>query len=132
RLRAMLDAGRAADPLAVARAYQARDRFRGRLQRVFQDVDLILTPGLGQIVPTWEAVEAHGDDVARLSRLLMRFTTPFNMAGVPTLSLPAGFTAQGLPVGVQLIGPRLAEPALIRAGCAFQRATDFHTRRPPL
>jgi len=132
RLRAMLDAGRAVDPVSVARAYQARDRFRGRLDRIFQDVDLILTPGLGQIVPTWEALEAHGGDDVTATRLLMRFTTPFNMAGVPTISLPAGFTADGLPVGAQLIGPRLAEPALIRAGCAFQRATDFHTRRPPL
>jgi amidase len=132
RLRAMLGAAGGIDALTVVRGYQARDRFNGRLRAVFREVDLILTPGLGQIVPTWDDIEAMGDDIGAMSRTLMRFTTPFNVAGVPTISLPGGFTAQGLPVGVQLVGWKLAEPALIRAGCAFQRATAFHTRRPPL
>jgi amidase len=64
--------------------------------------------------------------------LLTRFTLPFNAAGVPTISLPGGFTADGLPVGIQLAGPWLSEPALIRAAVAFQNETDFHTRHPLL
>jgi len=132
RLRAMLEGGAAIDARTVVRAYQARDRFKGRLQAVFRDVDLILTPGLSALVPTWDEIDAFGEDVGALTKSLMRFTTPCNVAGVPTISLPAGFTAAGLPVGVQLIGAPLAEPALIRAGYAFQQATDFHTRRPAL
>ena len=132
RLHAMLSAAQGVDALSVVRAYQARDRFAGRLREVFGDVDLILTPGLGQILPTWDEIEACGDDYASLSRTLLRFTLPFNVAGAPTISLPGGFTRDGLPIGVQLVGWRLAEPLLVRAGCAFQRATDFHTRRPPL
>jgi amidase len=54
------------------------------------------------------------------------------MAGTPTISLPAGFTGQGLPIGIQLGGTWLAEPALIRAGFAFQQVTDFHQRHPDL
>jgi amidase len=63
---------------------------------------------------------------------LMRFTSPFNLSGSPTISLPAGFGMQGLPIGIQLAGPWLAEPTLIRAGVAFQKATDFHLRHPAL
>jgi amidase len=132
RTRGMIESGRALDPLAVAAAYQERDRFKGRLQAVFRDVDLILIPGLGEVLPTWSQVNGLLDDLPRISTTLLRFTSPFNLAGVPTISLPGGFTPDGLPIGVQLAGPALAEPALIRAGEAFQRATDFHTRRPPL
>jgi amidase len=84
------------------------------------------------ILPTWDEVEAMGDDLALMSRTLMKFTTPFNVAGVPTISLPGGFTQDGLPVGIQLIGRRLEEPMLCRAGHAFQSVTSFHTRRAPI
>jgi amidase len=117
--------------MTVARAYQARDRLKGKLQAVFRDVDLILTPGLGAVLPTWEAIEANKND-PRAWGAFTRFTLPFNMAGVPTISLPGGFTVEGLPIGIQLIGPALAESVLIRAGVAFQAATDFHTRHPAL
>jgi amidase len=108
------------------RATYVRDRFRSQLQAIFGEVDLILTPGIGGILPTWE--EAETGELGAL----VKFTTPFNAGGVPTISLPGGFTEEGLPVGVQLIGDRLAEATLVRAGVAFQRATAFHTRRPRL
>lgn len=120
------------DASAVVRGGQARDRFIGRLRTTFREVDLILTPGLGAVLPTWDEIESHGDDISALGPTLMRFAAPFNAAGVPTISLPGGFTPGGLPIGIQLVGWRLAEPLLIRAGCAFQRVTDFHVRRPPL
>jgi amidase len=132
RLRGMLEAGQRIDPVSLVRGYQARDRFTGALRAVFRDVDLILVPGLGHILPTWEELEAMAGDMSLLGRTVMRFTTPFNAAGVPTISLPGGFTESGLPVGVQLVGWKLTEPALLRAGYAFQQLTDFHTRRAPL
>jgi amidase len=132
RLRRQLETAAKMDAMTVAKACQARDRFAGRLRQVFHDVDLILLPGLSSVVPTWDEVEAFGDEVGKLTHVVMRFTIPFNIAGVPTISLPAGFTEDGLPIGVQLIGWRMAEPTLIRAGAAFQRVTDFHTRHPRL
>ena len=60
------------------------------------------------------------------------YTTPASLAGVPALSLPCGFTAGGLPIGLQLIGRRFDEVTLLRAGRAYERETDWHTRRPPL
>jgi len=61
---------------------------------------------------------------------LTRFTRPVNYLGLPSLAIPAGFTRDGLPVGMQLIGRPFDEATLLRIGAAFQRATDFHDRVP--
>jgi Asp-tRNA(Asn)/Glu-tRNA(Gln) amidotransferase A subunit family amidase len=61
-----------------------------------------------------------------------RFVMPFNLTGHPTISLPAGFSAAGLPIGIQLVGRPFEETVLFRAGAAFQSATDWHTKQPPL
>jgi aspartyl-tRNA(Asn)/glutamyl-tRNA(Gln) amidotransferase subunit A len=63
---------------------------------------------------------------------LTRFTRPVNYLGLPSLSIPSGFTRSGLPVGMQLIGRSFDEAMLLRIGAAFQRATDFHRRVPKL
>jgi Asp-tRNA(Asn)/Glu-tRNA(Gln) amidotransferase A subunit family amidase len=61
-----------------------------------------------------------------------RLTAPANLSGVPALSLPAGFGAAGLPVGLQLMAARNNEEALLTAGAFFQRQTDWHLRRPSM
>jgi amidase len=116
----------------VAACYVARDQFRGRLRALFGEIDLLLVPGLGRILPNWETMDAMTRGDAELDLQLMRFTSPFNLGGIPTISLPGGFTTEGLPVGIQLAGPWLAESALIRVGVAFQMETDFHKRHPVL
>ena len=63
---------------------------------------------------------------------LTRFTRPINYLGLPSLSIPTGFTRSGLPVGMQLIGRAFDEAMLLKIGAAFQRATDFHARVPRL
>jgi amidase len=62
----------------------------------------------------------------------LRFTASFNMSGHPTLTLPGGKTFEGLPVGFQIVGRHMEEVLLLRAGHAFQTATDWHMRRPAL
>ncbi len=131
RLRAQLERG-PGEASAVARGYQARDRFAGRMRSVFRDVDLILSPMLGGILPTWREIEAFGDEIATRGRDLLRFTFPYNVAGVPALTFPGGVTADGLPIGLQLAAWRLGEADLLRAGHAFQGVTDFHMRHPAL
>jgi len=130
-LRALL--GRAAETrgIDVAASSIARDRFRGQLRTMFAGVDMILVPGLGRILPTWEAMDELSAD-KDFDPVIGRFTFPFNFSGIPTISLPGGFSVEGLPIGIQLAAPWLAESSLIRAGVAFQRATDFHKRRAPL
>ena len=64
--------------------------------------------------------------------LVDAYTLPANLAGLPGISIPAGFTAEGLPLGLQLLGNHFQEETLLRASHAFESATDFHARRPSL
>jgi amidase len=132
RTRARFESYPRLDAASVALGYQARDRLKGKVQSAFGDVDLILLPGLGKLLPTWDEVEAMFDNLDEARKVLLRFNSPFNLTGVPTLSLPAGFSSTGLPIGMQLAGPMLSEDVLIRAGAAFQRVTDYHCRHPAL
>jgi Asp-tRNA(Asn)/Glu-tRNA(Gln) amidotransferase A subunit family amidase len=62
---------------------------------------------------------------------LLRFTRPFNLSGHPTCAVPCGLSPAGLPIGMQFIGRAFDEATVLRAADAYQRATDWHTRRPP-
>jgi aspartyl-tRNA(Asn)/glutamyl-tRNA(Gln) amidotransferase subunit A len=62
---------------------------------------------------------------------MLRNTRPFNMLGMPTISVPCGFTQSGLPVGMQITGPWGDEPTILRLAHAYQDATDWHKRRLP-
>jgi amidase len=116
----------------VAKGHLLRERYRGRLRVLFSEVDLLLVPALGKPLPTWAVMEPMGQGQIPFDTELMRFTSPFNLSGSPTITLPAGFGPTGLPVGIQLAGPWLGEPTLIRGGVAFQKQTDFHARHPDL
>ena len=61
---------------------------------------------------------------------LLRNTEPFNLTGLPALTVPCGFSKAGLPIGVQIVGRPFEEAAILRAGDAFQRATEWHRRSP--
>jgi aspartyl-tRNA(Asn)/glutamyl-tRNA(Gln) amidotransferase subunit A len=95
-------------------------------QDVFSKVDLVATP----TTPTTAPRIQEGDLPTTLS--LIRFTNPLNFLGVPAISVPCGFTGAGLPVGLQLAGHWWAEETMLRAAHAYERATDWHKRRPAL
>jgi aspartyl-tRNA(Asn)/glutamyl-tRNA(Gln) amidotransferase subunit A len=103
------------------------ERWRLRLRRLFEAVDVILTPTVG--VPAPKAAAAA--DMIGTTGELTRLTFVWSYAGVPSLSVPCGFTSANLPVGMQLIGPDWSEARLLAIGAAYQEATDFHQRRPP-
>lgn len=128
-LAAFIDLGLQTTPLTLARAAVERDKFKGRLARLFTHVDLVLVPAMPFAAPTFEEMKLDNPDV--IGKLLT-FTAPFDMSGSPTITLPGGFTPAGLPVGFQLVGPHLSEAILLRAGHAFQQATAWHTRHPAL
>ena len=77
-----------------------------------------------------ESDVGNSPDAEAVIQRITRFTRPVNYLGVPSLSIPAGFTKSGLPVGMQLIGRSFDEAMLLRIGAAFQRATDFHEQVP--
>jgi aspartyl-tRNA(Asn)/glutamyl-tRNA(Gln) amidotransferase subunit A len=95
-------------------------------QQAFQQCDLIAGP----VAPTvaWKLGEKSADPVANY--LADIFTLPASLAGLPGLSLPVGFGAGGMPVGMQLIGNYLQEARLLNVAHRYQQATDWHTRKP--
>ena len=62
----------------------------------------------------------------------LRYTAPFDLSGHPTLTLPGGVTGNGVPVGFQIVGRAFDETGILAAGHAFQQATDWHLKRPPV
>src|SRR5712664_2078521 len=94
-------------------------------------VDAVIAPVAPVAAPTiTESDVGNSPDAEAVIQRLTRLTRPINYLGLPSLSIPAGFTASGLPVGMQLIGRAFDEAMLLRIGAAFQRATDFHDRIP--
>jgi aspartyl-tRNA(Asn)/glutamyl-tRNA(Gln) amidotransferase subunit A len=97
------------------------------------DVDAVLAPVAPVAAPTIaESDVGNGPGAEAVIQRLTRFTRPVNYLGLPSLSVPAGFTRAGLPVGMQLIGRSFDEATLLTIGAAFQRATDFHDKVPQL
>jgi len=84
------------------------------------------------LTPTLPITATPLDQVDESTTPLATWTRAANYLGACALSLPAGFSADGLPIGVQLTGAAFTEPVLVRLGRAFQRATDWHRRRPDL
>jgi aspartyl-tRNA(Asn)/glutamyl-tRNA(Gln) amidotransferase subunit A len=96
-------------------------------------VDAVIAPVSPVPAPTIAESDVGGSPGAEaVIQRLTRFTRPINYLGLPSLAIPAGFTRQGLPVGLQLIGRSFGEATLLRIGAAFQRATDFHDKVPQL
>src|SRR3954467_90028 len=96
-------------------------------------VDAVLTPVAPSAAPTIaESDLGNSPDTEAVIQRLTRFTRPVNYLGLPSLTVPSGFTSSGLPVGMQLIGASFDEAMLLRIGATFQRATDFHSKRPEL
>jgi amidase len=90
---------------------------------------MVLLPVFRDGTPTWsEATERSSTDINGF----LRFTAPVNAVGTPSLTLPCGFSNDGRPVGFQLVGPHCSEATLLKAGHAYQQATDWHTRHPTL
>jgi aspartyl-tRNA(Asn)/glutamyl-tRNA(Gln) amidotransferase subunit A len=93
--------------------------------RAFEDVDVILTPVAP--TPAFKIGEKVNDPLQMyLSDI---FTIPVNLAGTCAMSVPAGFSAEGLPIGLQLVGKPFGEETILRAAHAFEQATEWHTRK---
>jgi aspartyl-tRNA(Asn)/glutamyl-tRNA(Gln) amidotransferase subunit A len=110
------------------KASQVRTLIRRDFDQVFQTCQLVATP----VAPTtaFRLGEKTADPLTMyLSDI---FTISANLAGIPGLSLPCGLNSQGLPIGLQLLARPFDEPTLLRAGHAFEQATDFHRLKPPL
>ena len=127
-IRSMIDLGRAATPVDIGKGIIERYKFRGAVVAMFEKIDVFVMPVFGQGTPTWAEVRAQ---VAEDFGIIGKFTSPFNATGIPTVTLPCGYTDDGRPVGFQLAGAHGSEALLLKVAHAYQQATDWHTRRPP-
>jgi amidase len=128
-LAAVIEAGRALSGVDHQKILLRRLDLRGRVAALFGAVDLLMTPVHPFAPPTLAMIRTLGEQPELISKL-QRYTCPFDMTGNPTITLPGGFSAAGLPIGFQLVAADLDEAALVRAGVAFQAVTSWHRRRP--
>jgi aspartyl-tRNA(Asn)/glutamyl-tRNA(Gln) amidotransferase subunit A len=114
------------------RAMKARVLLRRQFEDAFQQVDLLVSPTAPYPAPRHDALTApfeSADDVRQRFFFRRSYTGCYPLAGMPAVSIPGGFTEDGLPIGVQLGAGPFAEGAILRAAYAYQQATDWHTRR---
>lgn len=126
-LASVLEAGHAVSALDYQAIRLRRMALRGRFECLFRTIDALLLPVQPFAPLSLDEIDGFGAEPALVAKL-QRYTAPFNLTGHPTVTLPGGFTAAGLPIGVQLAGRD--EATLIRAAAAFQRQTSWHRRHP--
>ena len=115
---------------AYVEARRELDRLRRSVASVFSAVDLLVTPTTPIQALTIEAVTRIVPSPE--GELSVRNTRPFSMFGLPTISIPCGFTRGGLPIGLQIAGPRFGEAKIFALAHAFEQTTDWHRRVPAL
>ena len=132
-VRARLYLGAMTPAVDYLKAQRARAAYNEQLADAMSDYDLLLAPTAAVGAPgiDQEFVEVGGKMENALS-LMSRLTRPFNLTGQPTVSVPCGFTSEGMPIGMQLAGRMWEDSVVLRAAHAFERATEWHTRRPPI
>jgi aspartyl-tRNA(Asn)/glutamyl-tRNA(Gln) amidotransferase subunit A len=119
---------KAADYLA---AMEQRDRIRAGTVHKLERCDLLLMPTTA--MPAWplELTDIPVSEQEEDLKSIICFTSPFDLTGLPALSIPCGFTHAGLPVGLQVVGRPFEETSILKGGHAFQLRTDWHQRTPP-
>ena len=110
---------------SLARRTQAE--VRKKCEQFFELYDLLLTPTTPIPAPT-----IAGNDAVEQAGRLTRFTSPFNLTGLPALSVPCGFTTGGLPIGLQIVSRAWADAKVLNAGNVFEQSTEWHKKRPAL
>ncbi len=129
--RRALERGADAKAADYVRARWKLDLLRRTIDESFRELDLVVLPTRRRTPRTIEAaIKREETDVPRNPEL--ENTGAFNSYGIPAISVPCGFTSGGLPVGLMIAGPRFSEGRVLALAHAFERATEWHARKPPL
>ncbi|SEA89780.1 aspartyl-tRNA(Asn)/glutamyl-tRNA(Gln) amidotransferase subunit A [Thalassobacillus cyri] len=110
------------------KAQQVRTLIKNDFEKVLEDYDVIIGPTTP--TPAFKVGEIVDDPLTMYANDIL--TIPVNLAGVPGISVPCGFSSDGLPIGLQIIGKHFDETTVYRTAHAFEKATDFHKQRPSL
>jgi aspartyl-tRNA(Asn)/glutamyl-tRNA(Gln) amidotransferase subunit A len=123
-IRRNLQQGSKVTTAAYIQSRRELDAVRRAIRAVFSNVDLLVTPTTAAPPPTIEEAVRLGIELE-----LNRNTAPFNVYGLPTISIPCGFTRSGLPIGMQISGPHFGDAKVLALAHAYEQATDWHTKR---
>jgi aspartyl-tRNA(Asn)/glutamyl-tRNA(Gln) amidotransferase subunit A len=123
--------------LLPASAYLKAQRLRALIcrdaARLWSQVDVLLTPAT--LMPAPRSRETHirlGGREVSTREALLRLMRPFNLTGLPAIAVPCGFTASGLPIGLQIAGKPFDEATVLRAAHAYEQHTEWHHRQPSM
>ena len=132
-VRLRLEAGLFISAADYLRAQQGRAIFDRAARLLLDDVHLLAGPTEPVTAPPLlqQQVLAGEQEIGTVAALT-QYTRPYNITGFPAISVPCGFTAEGMPIGLQLAGRPFDEETVLRAAHAFEQSTDWHTRRPPV
>lgn len=132
----LLTAGDAVTGEQLGRAMQHRLVYAGAYARATETVDMVFLPVLTMLTPEaapWARLAAGEEEAdPEWFASVLRHTAPADMTGLPALTLPGGFDDRGAPIAFQLVGRKLGEAAILKAGAAFQTLTGHHAKRPDL
>ena len=126
-VRQRLETGAAFTSSEYVLARHTQTEIKRRCELLLNLYDVLILPTTPISAPVLE-----GENALERARQLTRFTSPFNLTGLPALTVPCGFTKDGLPIGLQFVSRAWNEAGVLRAGYAFQQATDWHTRKCPI
>ena len=115
---------------ATLRARRELEAARHSIRKVFDEVDILLTPTVPIPPPQIADLKAHPENLRPVELLMLRNTRPFNVWGIPAISIPCGFTSDDLPIGLQLAGPPWREDLVLQIAHAYEQATDWIARTP--
>jgi aspartyl-tRNA(Asn)/glutamyl-tRNA(Gln) amidotransferase subunit A len=115
----------------ILRRQELEEARRG-IRKIFADVDLIVTPTTPIPAPAIAELKTSPDSLRPAELKLLRNTRPFNVWGLPAISVPCGFTQDGLPIGLQIAGPHWCEDLVLRLAHAYEQATAWHKRQCPI
>jgi len=132
-VRALLDQGRFVLATEYLDAQRARREFCREFDSVLLDVDALAIPAVP--IPTARIGELEievGGKIENVRLATTRNVRALNLTGLPVLSVPCGFRGDGMPVGMQIVGPKYGEAGILAIGHAYEQATDWHARIPPM
>ena len=132
-VRLRLEAGLFISAADYLRAQQGRAVFDLAARRLLEDVDLLAGPTEPVTAPPLlqQQVLAGEQEIGTVAALT-QYTRPYNITGFPAISVPCGFSTDGMPIGLQLAGRPFDEETVLRAAHAYEQSTDWHSRRPPV
>lgn len=133
-VRILLEAGEFVPATTYIRAQRVRNLLQQEFRKLYDAVDVIVAPSLpatAAVAGTESITWPDGSEEPLISAYT-RFAVPGNVTGLPCLSVPCGFSSDGLPIGFQAIGRPLDEATILRLGAAYEAATDGHKRRLPI